>query len=240
MKAGAALLIAVAAALGSPAPPAGAATRPAVRVMPLGDSITYGTSDPTLSGYRIPLQGFMARAGVRYDFVGSQRSGRCCDRDSEGHPGWNSRLLREHIKGWLVATPPDIVLLHIGTNDAAQGVTPQAYAANLTAILGHIRYHRPAAHVFVAKIIGTLMFAHSALVDRYNALIPGIVARAGYRTYLVDQTPIRGAWLADAHHPNTRGYYVMGWIWYQAIRRNIPGAAGWRDIPLPRFGRTGR
>src|SRR6187551_3033003 len=91
-----------------------------VRVMPLGDSITEGTQVP--GGYRIGLWQRMAAAGYRVDFVGSQANGPAAlgDHDHEGHPGWRIDQIDANITGWLAATGPRTVLLHIGTNDVLQ------------------------------------------------------------------------------------------------------------------------
>ena len=59
-----------------------------VRIMPLGASITWGTSSTDGNGYREELRKHLADdAGVALDFVGSQQSGTMTDRDNEGHPG---------------------------------------------------------------------------------------------------------------------------------------------------------
>lgn len=113
------------------------------RIMPLGDSITYGVYDQydaaggSPAGYRKPLWDALAKAGYQVDFVGGERAGPTggsFDRDNEGHPGirtqqyadgytWNnngtadSNGVREYINSWLDANPADIILLHIGTND---------------------------------------------------------------------------------------------------------------------------
>ena len=53
---------------------AGADAAP-IRVMPLGDSITYGVGSSALDSYRGDLFWRLARAGVPVDYVGSMRSG---------------------------------------------------------------------------------------------------------------------------------------------------------------------
>src|SRR5947209_18768574 len=91
-----------------------------VKVMPLGDSITYGTGDP--GGYRIGLWQRLVAGGYKVDFVGSQSNGPASlgDHDHEGHPGWRIDQLDANIVGWLNTYQPHTVLLHIGTNDIGQ------------------------------------------------------------------------------------------------------------------------
>ncbi|RKY75945.1 SGNH hydrolase, partial [candidate division KSB1 bacterium] len=51
------------------------------KIMPLGDSITYGDST---GGFRDDLHTLLSDEGVDFDFVGSLQSGTLPDRDNEG------------------------------------------------------------------------------------------------------------------------------------------------------------
>src|SRR5262245_26569406 len=56
-----------------------------IKVMPLGDSITYGSGSSNKGGYRFPLWNDLRVYGSPVDFVGSQQSGPAgFDRDHEG------------------------------------------------------------------------------------------------------------------------------------------------------------
>ena len=110
-------------------------------IMPLGDSITNGNgsgADPDTTAYyvsyRKALWDKLLAAGYDIDFVGSLNSGSAIfgalePADHDGHPGWtadeivNGRLGSGEGKldEWLLAEEPDIVLLHIGTNDVSAG-----------------------------------------------------------------------------------------------------------------------
>ena len=65
---------------------------PALRILPLGDSITQGTGDTAGGGYRGPLWTLLKNAGYNADFVGSQTDTSCTlagfDKNHEGHGGW--------------------------------------------------------------------------------------------------------------------------------------------------------
>src|SRR5947209_14639864 len=119
---GVAVLLAIGGALlAAPAPArASVASRP-IRVMPLGDSITWGVGSSTGSSYRADLwRRLVTQAGYHIDFVGSQQSGSLPDTDNEGHSGWRIDQIAGGIDGWLATYQPDVVLLHIGTNDMNQ------------------------------------------------------------------------------------------------------------------------
>src|SRR5256885_14756200 len=85
-------------------------TRP-VRVMPLGDSITFGVGSSTGSSYRAALwDRLVGQAGYAVDYVGSQRSGALPDTDNEGHSGWRIDQIASNVDGWLATYQPDVVL----------------------------------------------------------------------------------------------------------------------------------
>ena len=70
----------------APSPTAPSRTGP-IRILPLGDSLTWGVGSTDGSGYRTRLRSALTAAGLRVHFVGSQRSGAGPDADHAGHPG---------------------------------------------------------------------------------------------------------------------------------------------------------
>ncbi|MGI5239519.1 SGNH/GDSL hydrolase family protein [Dactylosporangium sp. CA-139066] len=227
----AALLFAlVATVLVAPAHPAGAAvaSRP-IRIMPLGDSITYGVGSPSSSSYRAALWNRLAvQAGYNIDFVGSQRSGALPDQDNEGHSGWRIDEIAANIDGWLATYQPDVVLLHIGTNDMNQNYQVGTAPQRLSALVDRILADRPAATVLVAKIIPALDAGIQARIDAFNAAIPGALAGKA-RTRLVDLSGLAPSDLNDTLHPNDTGYARMAVRWYTGLE---PVLGDGRDWPL--------
>ena len=61
-----------------------AATPPPVRILPLGDSITYGY--PVPGGYRLPLYQLLTNAGYNVDFTGTQTLAEPAERPTELTP----------------------------------------------------------------------------------------------------------------------------------------------------------
>ena len=208
-----------------PAPTATPALAPqTIKIMPLGDSITFGTPDLSYGGYRHLLGTLLGSDGYHIDFVGSQRSGTGVipDPDNEGHYGWNITQIRAGIdsKGWLEAYQPDLILLHIGTNDMHQP-DPASAPGKLSALLDDILGRLPRTKVIVAQIIPFRTGADPAH-QSYNAALPGIVASKGPRVTLVDmQTILTAADYADRLHPNASGYDKMARAWEPAIRAVI-------------------
>lgn len=116
---------------------------PALRVMPLGDSLTAGAgADPNAhQSYRGHLYNTLQSAGYAVDFVGSDTTPTLAggDADNEGHGGYTigpdasqycTRAatgelqcqpqhfnLSDNVGAWLAAARPDVVLLLVGVND---------------------------------------------------------------------------------------------------------------------------
>ena len=134
------------------------------RIMPLGNSITQGAASgetrPNFQeSYRLDLWDQLVNAGYDVNFVGSLNAGSSnpdFDPDHEGHPGWSDDEIVNGRPGepgegkladWLDAFQPDIVLLHIGTND----LDPSS--DEVEAILDEIDAFSPDVWVVLALII---------------------------------------------------------------------------------------
>jgi lysophospholipase L1-like esterase len=215
---------------GSPAQvmPLGRASGP-VRIMPLGDSITWGVGSTSNDSYRSALFWRLSRAGVQADLVGSQHTGTSRDPDHEGHKGWTIAQLAEHVDDWLATYEPDVILLHIGTNDMVRG--NRNAARDLDGLLDRIAADRPGAQVFVAKIVGLGDYSDAAAqrwrTTGYNEAVARIVATKGPDFHLVDQSDVRGIDMWNREHPNDYGYQKMAWNWYVALESVLGGEAAW-------------
>jgi lysophospholipase L1-like esterase len=209
--------------------PANAESNGGVRVMPLGDSITEGTQVP--GGYRIGLWQRMAAGGYTVDFVGSQFNGPSSlgDHDHQGHPGWRIDQIAANVNGWLAATTPRTVLLHIGTNDILQNYNVSGAPGRLSTLIDRITAAVPAADVFVATIIPLSNAGQESAARTFNAAVPGIVqskVNAGRRVHLVDMhSALTTGDLIDGIHPTATGYDKMAATWYSALQ-SVPGSIG--------------
>ena len=180
---------------------------PPIRIMPLGDSITYDNNvDDELdtarpvgqrTGYRQPLWLKLTQeGGYNVDFVGSVVAGQdavpAFDPDNEGHPGWRDEDIADNIYGWLQDHPADVILLHIGTNDLNQNPTDTS-AADVQNILDEIdRYednYGVAITVFLARIINTAAYgllcriAHDIFNNNVAAMAPGRPNKSSWSTW---------------------------------------------------------
>lgn len=201
---------------------------PYVQAMPLGDSITYGSGDPAWNGYRAELYQALTGAGDAVDFVGSMASGTCADPEHEGHRGWFANQIRDNIFGWLVNTPADVVLLHVGSNDISAGQSAAGVRDEIAQILGQIDAYEQSAGAGVTVILAEIINRRDPLSDEgletsiLNGLLRDLAearAAAGDRITAVDQESALcyPADMADTVHPNISGYKKMAGVWFSAL-----------------------
>jgi lysophospholipase L1-like esterase len=124
---------------------------------------------------------------------------------------------------------PDVMLLHIGTNDCTQlqsGGSPTLATtrANLTTLLNNIRTNAPACVVFICRIIDNNTAGAEVAAFNTNAIDTDVVARSDYASGLVkvvDMFTAVGAYSAtnysDNTHPNNAGYALMTTAWQTAF-----------------------
>jgi lysophospholipase L1-like esterase len=201
--------------------------------MPLGDSITQG--DVSHDSYRRSLWKQLQAAGQRVDFVGSTRENYRggppvpdFDTDHEGHWGWRADEVLGEIAAWARASRPDVVLMHLGTNDALEGESPASTIAEMERIIDRLRDANPAVTVLVARIIPTANATWNRDIERLNTEILSIGSRkttASSAVAVVDHfTGFDGqAETYDGVHPNDAGERKMATRWFQALQALTKG-----------------
>ncbi|MEU9289085.1 FG-GAP-like repeat-containing protein [Streptomyces sp. NPDC048275] len=201
---------------------------PQLRVMPLGDSITWGVGSATTSSYRASLASLVAgQSEYTVQFVGSQNSGTLADQSNEGHSGYVISQIRDGIDGWMSAARPDVVILHIGINDLDRGVDVANAPARLTGLVDRIYADRPGTSVIMLGLIPTTPDLGSQ-VATYNAAAKQLQSTeqaAGNKFLYVDPPALTSAQFVDDLHPNDAGYQRMA----QALSPALTNAfdAGW-------------
>jgi mannan endo-1,4-beta-mannosidase len=206
--------------------PAGAAAA-APRVMALGDSITGSPGC-----WRALLWQHLQQTGhADVDFVGTLPAPGCgfaYDGDNEGHGGFLATgIVRDNqLPGWLSSTHPDIVLMHLGTNDVWSNIPASTILDAYTTLLGQMRAANPATKLVVAKIIPMNPANCGACGQRVvelNNAIPGWAqahSTAASPITVVDQWTgfDTAADTTDGVHPNgTTGIRKMESRWYPAL-----------------------
>ncbi|MGB9714790.1 MAG: GDSL-type esterase/lipase family protein, partial [Thermodesulfovibrionales bacterium] len=211
-----------------------------VRIMPLGDSITYGYGssgtdlNEFITGYRQPLYISLVNAGYYIDFVGSLHTGQSAipvfDYDHEGHPGWGAKRERlygggiaPYIQSFLSKNPADIILLHIGTNDISDG---KQNINDIKEILDNIDLFSKDIAVILARIINRTD-SKSQQTTQFNNEVEAMAKvriANGDKIILVDEESALNYIddMADNLHPNDSGYSKMAEVWFSALSNILP------------------
>ncbi len=211
---------------------------------------TRPNPSPLRVAYREKLYDLLDQAGYNFDFVGSESVGEPTvpDGDNAGFPGINAAELATLLEtgiinqgansplnytnnaavtsgAYLDHFEPDVILLHIGTNDVATTT-----ATDIADILDEVDAYESRASktvvVFVARIIREVPNDPSTQTLN-NALSTMVNTRIGTGDDLVLVNMETGAGLTyalspagdmiDAFHPTTAGYEKMADLWFSEI-----------------------
>ncbi len=203
-----------------------------IKIMPMGDSITFDATFADVlqprpielrGGYRAFLWYDFEDAGWAVDFVGSQQAGSAIvppiDPDNEGHPGWTSYELAAQTYAFMLQSQPNIVLLHIGTNDDTADVD------GVSTVLDEIDRYETDFHrhvkVYVALIIDnkTPDARIAAFNDNLRTMLQMRIDN-GDDIVIVDMyhnAGLTGEDYTDSLHPNANGYAKMATVWFDAL-----------------------
>jgi lysophospholipase L1-like esterase len=225
-----ALAVAVALVVTALTIPSGQASAAAVRVMPLGDSITGSPGC-----WRSILWNRLQSNGItNIDFVGTlppQGCGVAHDGDNEGHGGFLATNIanQNQLPGWLSATRPDIVVMHLGTNDVWSNIAPATILTAFGKLVDQMRASNPAMKILVAKIIpmnpSSCAPCGQRVVDFNNA----IPAWASGKSTAQSPITVVDQWTGfstatdtyDGVHPNAAGDQKMSDRWYAPLAAAI-------------------
>jgi len=208
----------------------------ACKVLPLGDSITWGVNYD--GGYRVKVFADATADNKNITYVGKLSngpttvSGAMFPKNNEGHSGWTIQQLDDIATGkstdanyngkkLVVDLAPNIVLLHAGTNDTSR--MPTGMADRLGTLIDHIIEDGPNALLVVTTIVPIKQGSYGPIGEMFDSSIPAVVQKrvdAGKHIILVDMFknfPSNGLG-SDGVHPNQQGYEWMAGVWYAAIK----------------------
>ncbi len=203
-----------------------------LRIMPLVDSITESTVGH--SSYRKALYEMLEQSGCVVDFVGSRHGVSAgitfgpespprdpnFDQDSEGHWGFRADQILQHIPEWAKLASPDIVLMHLGTNDLFQSQSVPSTLLEIELIINELRAVNPNVQILLAKLIPSSR--NRDKIENFNSRIPELahaVSSSGSPVIVVDQYSdfYVSSDTFDEIHPNDSGELKMAGRWFNAL-----------------------
>ncbi|WP_407896722.1 carbohydrate-binding protein, partial [Scytonema sp. NUACC26] len=199
------------------------------KIMPLGDSNTFGMINWDSGAYRDDLWNLLKNGGFNIDFVGSRSSGPDgFDKDNAGFGGWRIRDIASNkdsngnVNVWLDKYKPDRVLMMIGTNDIIKNDDISNAPSRLSNLIDQITNKLPNTQLLVSSIppISTPSNKKQSGID-FNSSIPGIVsnkvAQGKKVTYVDVYSALTPDDLQDGVHPTKDGYGKVANVWHKAI-----------------------
>ena len=216
-----------------------------IRVMPLGDSITYGVveypGNLESGGYRLKLWNQLQELGLDTDFVGSQSNGpNTFDNEHNGYRGrtidwlasnnWSSDQdgTPEGLSSSLQNEQPDIILLMAGTNDTASDSVSNMIT-DMNSLIDKITNLSPNTELLVASIPPIRPEASGGTTrvqkaEDFNAALPNLIdswAAQGRNVTFVPTNltlnDISSPDIDNGLHPNDGGHAKIAAAWYDAI-----------------------
>ena len=203
-----------------------------LRILPLGDSITWGFAASDMNGYREKLRMRLNHGGNQnVTYVGSVDSGNMANNLCECHSGATISEIAAFAQAYMARgeRPPNVVLLLAGTNDMWYPRDPETAPDRLDSLVGALVGPWPEAVVVVAKIPPITQKDRpgaNELARVYNDAIPGIVNRYQqqergnkvvmadmYLPFSIDPTSD----FMDGMHPMDSGFVKMAEEWYRAL-----------------------
>ncbi|KAG0154677.1 hypothetical protein PDIDSM_245 [Penicillium digitatum] len=196
-------------------------TKPfALRVLPLGASITMGYKSEDGNGYRKWIRQQLRYAGWEVDMVGTMKSGTMHDNDHDGHIGWRIDQIASHAK-LIIPQQPNLILLNAGTNDALQNYKVATAGQRMDSLLTYLFDNIPNTTI----ILSTLTFngkkpqLSTEISTQYLELAAKRRARNESLVLADMSTFIRWKQLVDNIHPTAAGYEEMASVWWAAIQQ---------------------
>ena len=203
------------------------------RIMPLGDSLTYGAG--SYGGYRLPLMNSLLANGDTFSYVGpwNANSESGFGAVSGNHAGFGGSSVPDltygadktgggTAAGWTATYQPDTILLMAGTNAVAYG---DDIRTDMETLLDSIYAAKPDVKIVFSYIPKTAEFGGRTDYNaRVNAVYKDIYDKrkaAGQNIWLVDNfTAIdqNTDFIADGIHLDASGYDKVAAGFYGGIQ----------------------
>jgi lysophospholipase L1-like esterase len=204
-------------------------------------------------GYRKPLKDALTAANYQTDFVGTLINGAGAGLTDPEHDGHGACTADELVNGpvmgstcvgpdnvsiWLNAARPDVVLLHIGTNDLGpSGDQSEDWidVQSIRAVINTWANNNWPVTVIYARIINTQSATPETTTFndkvRDNVVQPSI--NNGEQAILVDQESALSTFsdYGDNLHPNPTGYAKMANVWLRPLTGTGTSSLGDRYPP---------
>ncbi|KAL8639384.1 MAG: hypothetical protein Q9228_003576 [Teloschistes exilis] len=198
-----------------------------LRILPLGASITAGFASSDGNGFRKVLYDTLRKTNT-VSFVGSQGTAPLVH---EGHPGW---IIQDVSNAASASLPsrPNVVLVHVGTNDILQNKDVDNAPERMGALIDHVLSVANDAVVLIAQILPSTRPGAFDQFVTFNARVASIInqKQAQGKKVLKVWMPVTTDELQDGVHPTDAGYNKMAQAYIKGLQRAAD--KGWIGQPV--------
>lgn len=211
------------------------------RIMVVGDSISHGNNGDFTWRYR--LHEHLRSYGVPFDFVGSRvgpYTGQYAVGGWDDHHNslWGRAVIEEKstIEDLVRTYRPDVLLVHLGTNDLSWWArSPPDAAGDMVQLIQNARVAKPDVDFVIAKI-GATQAISGATVASYNNYLGNVATNASYEGSYIRIADAAAGWsypidTYDGTHPNARGEYVIAKAFADTLAVSYGYGAPYGEIP---------
>jgi len=204
-----------------------------LRILPLGASIVYGLKSSDGNGFRYGLRNQLVDNGNPVNFVGSNHGGSMIDNECEAWPGYTIDQVAQKAE-LSIPSQPNLVLLHVGTNDAVQNLDIQNAGNRLGSLIDRLFDAIPGVTVVASTLLSNANSQTQANVAIYNRKIPDVVQTRQAQGKQIVYVDFSSSYFSlsdlssDGTHPTDAGYLKMAEVWYQGIA--AADSRGWLSL----------
>ncbi|MFF3504952.1 FG-GAP-like repeat-containing protein [Streptomyces sp. NPDC003247] len=200
-----------------------------VRLLPVGDSITYGVGSTDGNGYRKLLWDALDAQGLEPDFIGCNASGDMPDPEHEGNRGHLIAQMANPAVRDATSMRPNVVTLMAGTNDVYRQEQIAEAPGRLSSLIDQLQEASPDVAIAVATIVPVKNDTEAQKRrDAYNAQVRSLVQDrqdSGQKVMLAELGPMTESMLFDTLHPNDIGYTYIAQRFGEAVTAMV--SKGW-------------
>ncbi|KAK2803714.1 hypothetical protein FQN51_002943 [Onygenales sp. PD_10] len=207
----------------------------AVKIMALGDSITGSPGC-----WRALLWQKLQEAAItNTDFVGSLPGQGCgfeYDGENEGHGGFLATNIASEnlLPPWLESAQPDIVMMHLGTNDVWSNIGPDVLIETFSALVDQMRANKATMNILVAQIIPMNPDSCAECGERVVNFNNAIAEWAPTKSSAESPITVVDCWTGfdtasdtgDGVHPNDAGNEKLSISWFEPLTAAIQEVSG--------------
>src|SRR5690242_8955752 len=195
----------------TPTPPTPPTPTRTTRILCVGDSITLGTGSTDGTGYRRYLTDLLGRRGIAPTYT------------MQAYGGQTLRYVAPRAIDAIPAANPNIMLVHLGTNDAVQPDLTD-WQTRIGNLIDQALAASPTLHICIAKIQYS---RNTGAITNEQTINAAITAAVNARTTTgrdttADMTGIPARWTEDGIHPGNTAYNDMPHRWLDAIEGWLP------------------